>query len=152
MYDLGCTIYELDYEISSKVKMTKLWKWMVVIGTQIRRIWKIYELGFTNWIMRCFDKLSMIRLWVCLGLMGTQIWRIWKIYNLGFTNYDWIMRCFDKLSMTRLWVCLGLMGTQIWRIWKDLQFGIYELRLDYEMLRQAQHDKIVLNCWQYETI
>ena len=26
---------------------------------------------------------------------------------------------------------------------KDLQFGIYELRLDYEMLRQAQHDKIV---------
>jgi hypothetical protein len=26
---------------------------------------------------------------------------------------------------------------------KDLQFRIYELRLDYEMLRQAQHDKIV---------
>jgi hypothetical protein len=26
---------------------------------------------------------------------------------------------------------------------KDLQFGIYELRLDYEMLRQVQGDKIV---------
>jgi hypothetical protein len=27
---------------------------------------------------------------------------------------------------------------------KDLQFGIYELRLDYEMLRQVQGDKIVV--------
>jgi hypothetical protein len=26
---------------------------------------------------------------------------------------------------------------------KNLQFGIYELRFDYEMLRQAQYDKIV---------
>jgi hypothetical protein len=27
---------------------------------------------------------------------------------------------------------------------KDLQFGIYELRLNYEMLRQVQGDKIVV--------
>ena len=46
MYDLGCTIYELDYEIPPKVGMTKLWWLFVMMGTQIWRIWKIYELDY----------------------------------------------------------------------------------------------------------